>query len=246
MNLKKYCSFRFFVLFLIFGGLFGWWGFVSMQNQVIEFYEEPNQILFYDSKSDDSIQKYLGNWNYLFNPNYVPQDLILIDSDFTANSSRKFLMRKEAAQHFANMAWFFWNDHKWDRLFITSTYRSAKFQESLLKKGCSRNRCAEVWASEHQLWLAIDLGVMTKNWKYVPLTKNSHYYKRLVEKWVDWWFHNTYQKWIDIDGQMEEPWHRRFLWVDLAKNLRDNKQTFSERYAFQQIPDYLILDSNLL
>jgi hypothetical protein len=48
----------------------------------------------------------------LFNPNYVPQDLISIDSDFTANSSRKFLMRKEAAQHFANMAWFFWNDHK--------------------------------------------------------------------------------------------------------------------------------------
>jgi hypothetical protein len=31
-----------------------------MQNQVIEFYEEPVQPIIYDTKNDDSIQKYLG------------------------------------------------------------------------------------------------------------------------------------------------------------------------------------------
>lgn len=246
MSIIKYSGFRFLFWFLIFGGVFGWWGFVSMQNQVIEFYEEPVDSIKYDTQKDDSFQKYLGNWIYLSNSNYNPSDLTFIDSDFTANNARKFMMRSDAAKHFANMAWFFWNDHKWDRLLITSTYRSAKFQQSLLKNGCSRNRCAEAWASEHQLWLAIDLGVVTKNWKYIALTKTSPYYKWLVEKWADWGFHNTYQKGIDIDGQMEEPWHWRFLWVDLAKTLRDNNQTFSERYVLQQTPDYLILDANLL
>ncbi len=246
MNIIKYSGFRFLFWFLILGFAFGWWGFVSMQNQVIEFYEDPVEAIQYDTKKDDSLQKYLGNWVYLLDSNYIPLDLLAIDSDFTANNAGKFLLRKEAAQHFANMAWFFWNDHKWDRLFITSTYRSAKFQESLLKKGCSRARCAEAWASEHQLGLAIDLAVMTKNWKYVALTKTSPYYKWLVEKWADWGFHNTYQRGIDIDGQMEEPWHWRFLWVHLAQNLRDNEQSFYERYATQQTPDYLILDANLL
>lgn len=246
MNLKKYSGFRFLFWFLVFGGLFGWWGFVSMQNQVIEFYEEPVQPIIYDTKNDDSIQKYLGKWIYLSDLNYVPQDLVSIDSDFTANNARKFIMKKEAAQHFADLARHFWSHYKWDRLFITSAYRSASFQSYLIKKWCSRSRCAEVGASEHQLWLAIDIGVMTKNWRYIPLTKTSPYYQWLVENWADWWFHNTYQKWIDIDGQMEEAWHRRYLWVSLAQNLRDNNQTFSERYALQQTPDYLILDDNLL
>jgi len=31
-----------------------------MQNQVIEFYEEPVEIVTYDTKNDNSIQKYLG------------------------------------------------------------------------------------------------------------------------------------------------------------------------------------------
>lgn len=217
-----------------------------MQNQVIEFYEEPFQVISYDTKEDYSYQKYLWNWCYLLNYNYIPSDLIPIDSDFTANNSRNFLLRNEAAQSFANMAWSFWNDHKWDRLYINSAYRSGKFQESLIKKWCSRNRCAEVWTSEHQLWLAIDIGIMTKKWKYVPLTKTSHYYQWFIENWANWGFHNSYQKWIEIDWQMEEPWHRRYLWIDLAQNLCYNNQTFSERYAFQQTPDYLILDTNLL
>lgn len=246
MNLKKYSVFRFLIWLLVFGGVFGWWGFVSMQNQVIEFYEEPVEIVTYDTKNDNSIQKYLGKWIYLSDLNYIPQDLVSIDSDFTANNARKFIMKKEAAQHFADLAWHFWSYHKWDKLFITSAYRSATFQKSLLKKWCSRTRCAEAWASEHQLWLAIDIGVMTKNWRYIPLTKTSPYYLWLVENWADRWFHNTYQKGIDIDGQMEEAWHRRYLWVSLAQNLRDNNQTFSERYALQQIPEYLILDDKLL
>jgi len=214
-----------------------------MQDQVIEFYEKDP---VYDTTSDISFQKYLGNWNILIDYSYIPSDLVNIDSDFTANNSKKFIMREVAAKNFADLAWHFWNENKWDRLFVTSTYRSAKFQELLLRKWCSRAKCAEAWSSEHQLGLAIDLGVMTKNGKYIALSKWNKYYQWLVDRWAEFGFHNTYQKWIDIDWQMEEWRHRRYLWSDLAKNLRDVNQSFAEWYDFTKTPDYLVLDNKLL
>lgn len=233
MNIAKYSTFRLFIWFLFVGGFLWRGGFVAMQDQVIEFYQQETQS-FYETLQDNSLQKYLWNGQSLIDPNYVPSDLAPIDSDFTANNARKFLMREVAAKNFADLAWYFWKVHNWDKLVITSTYRSAKFQESLLKKWCSRAKCAEVWSSEHQLGLAIDLGVLTKKWKYIALAKWNTYYQWLMKNAADWWFHNTYQKWIDIDGQMEEAWHWRYVWSDLAKDLRDNNQSFGEWYAFQQ------------
>lgn len=244
MNISTYSRFRLLFWWLFLSGVFGWGGFVAMQDQVIEFYEEPSNIS-YDTFSDVSFQKYLGKWSFLGDASYVPLDLVAIDSDFTANNARRFLMREEAAKQFADLAWHFRNDHKWDKLFITSTYRSAKFQESLLKKWCSRTKCAEVGSSEHQLWLAIDLGVMTKKGKYVALAQWSPYYQWLLENWADRWFHNTYQKWVDIDWQMQEWRHRRYLWTELAQILRDNDQTFAEWYAFQNNQEYLSLSADV-
>ncbi|AHB41748.1 hypothetical protein P148_SR1C00001G0962 [candidate division SR1 bacterium RAAC1_SR1_1] len=243
MNIVKYSGFRLLVGSLILGGVFGWGGFVAMQDQVIEFYEqEPNYFSIYNTKEDLSLQKYLGNGQLLVDSTYVPIDLVAIDSDFTANKASRFLLRKEVAEKFADLAWHFWKDNKGDKLFITSTYRSAKFQESLLKKGCSRLKCAEVGSSEHQLGLAIDLGIMTKKGKYIALTKGSVYYKWLITKGADRGFHNSYQKGVDIDGQMEESRHRRYLGTDLAQILRDNNQSFAEWYAVQQtvLDDYLL------
>jgi hypothetical protein len=37
--------------------------------------------------------------------------LVSIQSDFTANNSRRFFLRKEAAENFADLAWHFWNDN---------------------------------------------------------------------------------------------------------------------------------------
>ncbi len=229
---------HYFAWFLIFWGLLGWGGFVSMQNQVIAFYQD-SYFASYDTESDNSFQKYVGNWNYLSDLNYVPDDLVAINSNFTANNSKRFYLRKDVAEIFADMAWAFWNENNWDKLYITSAYRSGKSQELLIKNGCSSLRCAKIWASEHQLWLAVDLWVVTKSGRYYALCKWSKYYNWLLDRWPERGFHNSFQKWVDIDWQMEEPRHWRYLGESLAKNLRDNEESFAERYAFQQIPDYL-------
>jgi LAS superfamily LD-carboxypeptidase LdcB len=66
--------------------------------------------------------------------NYVPSDLMPIDSAFTANSSKSFKLRQEAGTQFADMAWHFRDDFKGDRLLIASAYRSNDFQAYMIKK----------------------------------------------------------------------------------------------------------------
>jgi LAS superfamily LD-carboxypeptidase LdcB len=215
-----------------------------MQNQVIGFLEQAMPIQqSYDTQEDVSYQKYLCNGNVLANPQYKPSDLVQINSAFTANNSKKFYLREIAAQQFADLARNFRNENKGAKVFITSAYRSAKYQETLLKNWCSRAKCAKAGASEHQLWLAIDLAVLTPSGKYIALKKGNPYYERLYTRGADRWFHNTYQKWVEVDGQIEEWRHRRFVGTELAQTLRDTNQTFAERYneqsTLEQIPDYL-------
>lgn len=78
----------------------------------------------FDFDSDDSYQKFLHDDHPFTHRAYVPSDLAPIDSNFTANNSKAFMLRKEAGIQFADMAWHFWDAFSGDRLFITSTYRS--------------------------------------------------------------------------------------------------------------------------
>ena len=66
----------------------------------------------YDFSADDSYQKYLSVDNPFYTIDYVPFDLLPIDSSFTANNSKSFKLRQEAGIMFADMAWNFWNDFK--------------------------------------------------------------------------------------------------------------------------------------
>lgn len=187
----------------------------------------------FDFGTDDSFQKYLYTDHPFADISYVPKDLVAIDSNFTANNSRAFTLRQEAAIEFADMAWHFRNTFSGDRLYITSAYRSRGFQDYLIRQWCSLIKCAQIGTSEHQAWLALDLKVITSWGRWYSLDFNgkpNKYYDRLKNNAADYGFHNTYQKWIEIDGKMAEWWHRRYLWIDLAIILADEHQTLAEYY----------------
>lgn len=187
----------------------------------------------FDIDSDDSYQKYLNTDHPFNDSSYVPKDLVPIESNFTANDSRKFKLRKEAGIAFADMAWHFRNAFSGDRLYITSTYRSRGFQDYLIKQWCSLIKCAQIGTSEHQAWLALDLKVITKWGRAYSLDLNGQpnkYYDWLKSNAATFGFHNTYQKGIAVDGKMIEWWHRRYLSAELATILANNNQTFAEYY----------------
>lgn len=195
---------------------------------VPEFWQQ--QSMKFDFTSDNSFQKYLNADHPFDDILYVPWDLAPINSNFTANAARKFTLRQEAGDMFADMAWHFRDEFKGDRLAIVSAYRSKWYQDSLVKKWCRQDQCALWWTSEHQAGLAIDLRVVTKSWKTISMDTPNIYTDWLHTYAYQWWFHNTYQKWVEIDGKIVEWRHRRYLWTELAKILMDNNQTLAEYY----------------
>ena len=94
-------------------------------------------------ESDDSLQRFLDTNHPFHQLTYVPVDLTPINSNFTANDARKFKLRQEAGDQFADMAWHFWNTFSGDRLANFSAYRSKSYQDSLLRNGCNKDLCAK-------------------------------------------------------------------------------------------------------
>ncbi len=186
----------------------------------------------FDINSDSSLQRYLSSDRPFKNINYIPSDLAPIDSNFTANNSKGFQLRQEAGTQFADLAWHFWNAFSGDRLLLVSAYRSKSFQDYLIKQWCATTRCAQAGTSEHQAWLSVDLKVISKSGKAYSfdLMKPNKYYDWLKANAEDFGFHNTYQKGIEIDGKISEWRHRRYMWIELAKLLSVNQQTFAEYY----------------
>lgn len=205
-------------------------------NPISWFYEQKTEqeifretIASMDYYTDDSFQRFLDD-NHPLSWNYEANDIVKINSDFTSNKSSDFMLRKKAAEMFEWMAWAFSNAFDFKaRLTINSARRSPAYQRQLAAN-CSNTRCAKPGTSEHEAWLALDLWVNGWNIR----AWNGIYYQWLVDNAHKYGFHNTYQRGMEVDGKMVEPWHRRYVWTGLATILHDRWQTFSE-FFYQNI-----------
>lgn len=223
-------------------GIVFWWNNFSLingqsnipriYNPISGFYEQKTKeeiqnevIANMDYYSDSSFQKFLDD-NHPLSWNYEANDIVKINSDFTSNNSSNFMLRKKVSEMFEGMARAFSNAFEFKaKLTINSAWRSQKYQRQLAAS-CSTARCAKPGTSEHEAGLALDLWVNGGNirawsWKY---------YQRLLDNAHKYGFHNSYQKWIEIDGKMVEPRHWRYVWIELATYLHDYNQTFTEYF----------------
>lgn len=201
------------------------WFYEQKSKEDIEREVEQAKLDKIDYYSDDSFQKFLDD-NHALSANYEAKDIVRIKSDFTSNRSSDFMLRKKAAEMFEWMARAFSNAFNFKaKLTINSARRSQKYQRQLAGN-CAPWRCAKPWASEHEAWLALDLWV---NWWNIK-AGSWKYYQWLVDNAHKYGFHNSYQKWIEIDGKIVEPRHWRYMWIELATILHNNNQTFTEYY----------------
>lgn len=58
--------------------------------------EKKDQFSGFDLVSDTSLQRFLSDNHPFSDPQYIPEDLAPIESDFTTNAARRFQLRKEA------------------------------------------------------------------------------------------------------------------------------------------------------
>ena len=201
------------------------WFYEQKSREEIEREMFQDKIQRIDYYSDNSFQKFLDD-NHPLAWNYEAADIVEINSDFTSNKSSDFYLRKEASEMFEGMARAFSNAFGFKaRLTINSARRSQGYQRKLAAS-CATSRCATPWTSEHEAGLALDLWVNGWNIK----AWSGKYYQWLVDNAYKYGFHNTYQKWMDVDWKMV--W--RYVWVELATILHDRNQTFAE-YFYENI-----------
>lgn len=201
-----------------------------------------------DFNTDDSITKFVWKDFSFTKIDYKPNDLIELTNiknssgntilKINTNTNRYnnkwvYLFREIGYNDLYKMANDFYNKFS-EPIIIYSAYRDYQYQLWIESWWCDPQFCAKWWHSEHQSGLAVDLRSTDNNvfskWKYLE------YHNWLKENAYKYWFHESYQKWNwSIDRYAKEPWHWRYLWIELSTLLYNNSKTFSEYYLINQI-----------
>ncbi len=167
------------------------------------------------------------NKYYALDENYVPNTLVDIDSLYGYGKVDKTLydnfkiMADEARKLNLN-------------LYIASGYRSYEYQKVLYNGYLKYDPVnivdtfsARPGHSEHQTGLAIDLSPIDDSFAYTKeyswLKDNAHKYGFILR------YPNNF---VDLTGYKYEPWHYRYVGVDVATYIYNNNITFDEYYEF--------------
>lgn len=179
---------------------------------------------------DSSLYKYVNTNIPLHDNTYVPAILVSVDSPYVIQKNKWMELRPEANAALDDLAKAFFATFD-KNLYLVSAYRSYELQQSLINAWCGSNRCAKPWTSEHQLGLAVDIHVWSNGKQSSSMSnKDSIYYKRLEQNAHKFGWHNTFQKGIHVDGQMEEWRHWRYIGKSFATKLWEQDITLAEYY----------------
>lgn len=181
---------------------------------------------------DDGNLLVLVNKEYTVARGYYPTDMVDIDGSLSTN--QKLKVKREAYDAYKAML----ADAQAEGLnfCICSAYRSYELQESLYYNSLSTNgkeytdkMFAYPGRSEHHTGYAIDVTSASMNW---GLSQDYADYPDgawIAENCAEYGFIIRYPKGEeDITGYMYEPWHIRYVGVDIAREITEAGITFEE------------------
>ena len=182
--------------------------------------------------TEPDIYLVLVNKEYKLPENYVPSKLELISNEF-ANENK--YLREEAKIAFETLSKEAKNLGY--RVVAVSTYRDYEYQDKLYnmyvqEKGIDyADKCsARPGHSEHQTGLAVDVEGSNRDYDEF---ENSKEFVWMKENAYKYGFILRYPKGKeDITGYDYEPWHYRYVGVEVATKIHDLDITFDEYYAY--------------
>ena len=189
-----------------------------------------NYINNLDLETDNSLTKFVNSKVHYKDVWFIPENLVPVSSKYVIDSKWWYIkVKKILKENLIKLSEQFHRDTN-NNIVIVSWYRSYAYQKGIKDRGCPDNLCAKAGYSEHQSGLAIDIysASSERNWaNNNNLKKHFSWFKDNAHKYG---FHNTYQKWLKIDGYEVEPWHWRYVWEKFARYLYENKITIAEFY----------------
>lgn len=176
----------------------------------------------------------LVNKQHSLDKTYAPQDLVTVDVPTVLENPEVNQLRKPAADALKEM----FNKAKESgiKLYARSGYRSYKTQAALYKNYSTQhgeeaaNRySAKPGQSEHQTGLVMDITSESADLKLTEDFGKTEEGKWVSENAHQFGFIIRYPKGKeDITGYIYEPWHLRYLGVELATKVYQSELTFEE------------------
>ena len=192
-----------------------------------EIIQEPLDKIVSEGIFDENSLTVCVNKNRTLSSDYKPEDLVLPNVR-TMNSKNSLYMREEAARALEDL--FNAAEEEGLYLYAVSGYRSYRTQKSIYNPYSGYS--APPGASEHQLGLAMDITLAEYGGKlYVKfgqseegvwVKENAHKYGFIIR---------YLEGKEDITGYNYEPWHLRYLGINLATELYERGITLEEYYG---------------
>jgi len=185
------------------------------------FYTNTNEVKLFNNLM------IINKYNYVTN-DFKPNDLVLVDEYAKENM---YLVRecKEAFIKMAKEA-----EIQGYSLRAISTYRTLEYQENLYNNyvkidGIEKadTYSARPGYSEHHTGLAIDVDNLKLSYNNFENTKEFSWMQQNAYKYG---FILRYGKDNSITGYIYEPWHYRYVGLEVAKYIYENNISFEEYY----------------
>ena len=194
---------------------------------------ENTKVQYDNIKEESNDYLMLINKNSGINENYIPPDLVIPNVKFRVADDMCREMRLDAANALENM----FNDAEEDgiNLIAISGYRSYDYQKVVYDRSVATegqqytdNYVAIPGTSEHQTGLVMDL----LSDEYLSLDEgfeNTRAFQWIMENMTKYGFILRYPKGKeDITGYDYEPWHLRYVGVDVAEEIMSKGITLEE------------------
>ena len=189
---------------------------------------------FYTDVKDSTYKhdtKVIANKVYFLGKDYEPKNLVTINNNYSSGGKQ---MVKEAAEAFEKMA----KDAKSAGYTVraVSTYRSYSYQEGLYNRYAASDgkEKADTYSarpgySEHQTGLAVDVDNARVSYTSFGDTKEFTWMKENSYKYG---YILRYTKANEfITGYKDEPWHYRYVGVEIATYIHEHPMTYEEYYV---------------
>ncbi len=207
-------------------------------------------------EGEDSVYLILVNKNNAIGAEYVPEELVDVDTAYTTGG--KAIQLDKTACEAATRMLDAMKEAGITNVTITSGYRTYEYQKKLFDRYCANEASAHPdWSeeevreqvltysaapgtSEHQTGLCMDLFTteMEGLWNYGSETLNNPYDKGFAETDAyEWLCRNAYKYGFilrfpdnktDITGYAYESWHYRYVGEDAAREMHKSEKTLEE------------------
>lgn len=210
----------------------------SFERQISDIYGTVGTLKKLSETDPELLAKY--SKVYFLNENYVPSALSTIDATYLADASRTLEFHARALPFLVKMI----GDAEEDgvELRVASAFRSFGTQAALKSNyvvayGGGANRfSADQGYSEHQLGTTVDFSTKALGTSFTAFG-NTEGYAWLTDNAQRYGFILSYPP--GNTHYISEPWHWRFVGVDLARDLHEEGRSFYELDQ-REINEYLV------